>query len=336
MGAQLRVLRQRIKSIQSTKKITSAMELIAASRIVRAQNRIKAAEPYTTEITRMLSALGAKAGVDHPLVVPREQERRAAVLVITSDRGLAGGYNANVLRAAENLMDELRNEGVEPVRFLVGRKGTGYYRFRHREIAESWTGFSEQPTHPAAREISELLGPLFLAGSETTPLAMQQNELRERGESAESPVDAPDMLGVDRVYVVGTRFKSALSQVPYAELIAPVSVSADEEQETLATHDSDGAALPPAVYEFEPSPESLLASMLPRYLTTRIYAALLSAAAAESAARRRAMKSATDNATDLIKTLNRESNQARQAEITQEISEIVGGADALAATGSDD
>lgn len=335
MGAQLRVLRQRIKSIQSTKKITSAMELIAASRIVRAQNRIKAAEPYTTEITRMLSALGTKAGVDHPLVVPREQARRAAVLVITSDRGLAGGYNANVLRAAENLMDQLRNEGVEPVRFLVGRKGTGYYRFRHREIAESWTGFSEQPTHPAAREISELLGPLFLAGSETTPLAMQREERRERGDAEDSPLDAPDMLGVDRLYVVGTRFKSALSQVPYAELIAPVSVGADEEQEAPATHDSDVDALQP-VYEFEPSPESLLASMLPRYLTTRIYAALLSAAAAESAARRRAMKSATDNATDLIKTLNRESNQARQAEITQEISEIVGGADALAATGSDD
>jgi F-type H+-transporting ATPase subunit gamma len=309
MGAQVRVLRRRIRSVQSTKKITKAMELIAASRIVKAQQRVREATPYADEITGALSALASNASLDHPLLNARSTVRRAAVLVVTSDRGLAGAYNANVLRSAEGLISALREQGTEPVLFVVGRKGANYYTFRQREIAARWTGFSEQPKYADARTISDTLVPVFLAGADDT---------------ADSP-GLDRVHGVDELHIVYTRFRSMLSQDPMVRRLAPLEV----EESGEAPGD-----LP--AYEFEPGAEELLANLLPKYIAARIYAALLESAASESAARRRAMKAATDNAQDLIRSLTREANQARQADITQELSEIVGGADALAATGSDE
>jgi len=311
MGAQLRVLRRRIRSVQSTKKITRAMELIAASRIMRAQQRVADSKPYADEITRVLTALASSSNVDHPLLVERENPRRAAVLVVTSDRGLAGAYNANVLREAAELLALLRSEGKQEVLYVIGRKGVGYYRFRQREIAGEWTGFSEQPRYDHAREASRTLVQAFQHG---------------RDDDADDP--GPDgILGVDEVHLVYTEFGSALVQRPMARRIAPLVIEEREVEEAPAGY------LPE--YEFEPGAEELLDALLPQYIHTRIYAALLESAASESAARRRAMKAATDNAEELIKSYTREANQARQAEITQEISEIVGGADALAAAGSD-
>jgi len=311
MGAQLRVYRRRIRAVQSTKKITKAMELIAASRIARAQARVSAAKPYAQEITNALTALATNAAsLKHPLLLPRETPCRAGVLVITSDRGLAGGYNANTLRATNELVELLRSQGKQVALYVVGRKGLAYYSFRQRAIAQSWTGFSEQPAFTDAQEIGRSLVATFLAGADDT---------------ADGP--GPDGIqGVDELHIVYTQFRSMLTQTPVAVQIAPMVV-----EETAA---SDYAGPLPA-YEFEPEPEELLAALLPKYLNTRIYTALLDAAASESAARRRAMKSAADNADGLIKTFTRLANQARQAEITQEISEIVGGADALASAGSD-
>jgi F-type H+-transporting ATPase subunit gamma len=308
MGAELRVLRRRIRSVQSTKKITKAMELIATSRIAKAQQRVAAAEPYAIEITRVLTALASNTNVDHPLLVERPEPRRAGVLVVTSDRGLAGGYSANALRTAEELMARLRSEGKEPVLYVIGRKGVGYYRFRRREIEASWAGFSEQPTFADAREVGDLLVQTFLAGAEDT--------VNGQG--------AGDIRGVDELHIVSTRFVSMLTQTPAARRFAPLEVTEVEPEG------------PQPAYEFEPEAEELLKALLPKYINTRIYAALLESAASESAARRQAMKSATDNADELIKTYTRRANQARQGEITQEISEIVGGANALAAAGSDD
>jgi F-type H+-transporting ATPase subunit gamma len=301
MGAQLRVYRRRIRSVQSTKKITRAMELIAASRIVKAQQRVAAAQPYADAITRAVSAVASQSSnLDHPLTTAHTSSTRAAVLVITSDRGLAGAYNANALRAGEELSALLRSEGKEPVPFLVGRKSLAYYRFRGREIADSWSGFSEQPTYPDAKAVADALIEAFLR-----------------------PVDEG---GVDEIHIVFTEYVSALTQKAVAKRVLP-----------LVFEDTDVAPVdgPLPLYEFEPSAEGVLDALLPRYVESRIYAALLQSAASESASRRRAMKSASDNAEELVKTLTRLANQARQAEITQEISEIVGGADALAATGSD-
>jgi F-type H+-transporting ATPase subunit gamma len=310
MGAQLRVFRRRIKAIQGIRKTTKAMELVATSRIAKAQAAVQAAQPYATEITRVLSALASDSNTDHPLLVEREHPRRAAVLVITSDRGLAGAYSSNALRTAGELMALLQNEGKEPVLYVVGRKGTAYYRFRRREMAGQWTGFSEQPRFTDAREVGRTLITAFLAGADDT---------------AEGP-GGDDVHGVDEIHLVYTEFRSMLTQTPAATRIAP-----------LVVEESEGP--PPEgflpSYEFEPEPEELLAALLPKYINTRIYAALLASAASESASRRRAMKAATDNAEELIKSLTRDSNQVRQGEITQEISEIVGGADALAATGSE-
>ncbi|HVM27204.1 MAG TPA: F0F1 ATP synthase subunit gamma [Mycobacteriales bacterium] len=298
MGAQLRVYRRRIRSVQSTKKITRAMELIAASRIVKAQQRVQAAQPYARQITRVISALASQtATLDHPLLQEQSDEKRAAVLVITSDRGLAGGYNANALKTAAQLEELLRSEGKEPVPFLVGRKAVGYYKFRGRSIEQSWTGFSEQPAYENAREVADALIDAFI-------------RTEEEG-------------GVGEIHVVHTEYVSALSQKPVANRVLPLVVEEVDEDEVQA----EGGALP--LYEFEPSPEALLDTLLPRYVQTRVYAAMLEAAAAESASRRRAMKAATDNAEELIKDLTRQANSARQAEITQEISEIVGGAAAL-------
>jgi F-type H+-transporting ATPase subunit gamma len=232
------------------------------------------------------------------------------VLVVTSDRGLAGAYSANALRTANELEALLREEGKQAVRYVVGRKGSAYYRFRRREVAEEWTGFSEQPTFADARAVSETLVRAFLAGAES-----------------DYEVDEGDAgAGVDEVHIVYTEFRSMLTQTPVARRIAPLVVEESEEA-------PPEGYLP--AYEFEPEPDELLDALLPKYLNTRVYAALLDAAAAESASRRRAMKSATDNAEDLIKSYTRQANQARQAAITQEISEIVGGANALTAAGSE-
>jgi F-type H+-transporting ATPase subunit gamma len=282
MGAQLRVYRRRIRSVKSTKKITRAMELIAASRIVKAQQRVNAAKPYARQITRVISALASQSSIDHPLLQEQSDETRVAVLVISSDRGLAGGYNANAIKTAAQLEELLRSEGKTPVPYLVGRKAVSYYRFRNREVEQSWTGFSEQPSYEDAREVAETLIDAFL-------------RTEEEG-------------GVGEIHVVHTEYVSALTQRAVANRVLPLVV---EESDAPPPE----GALP--LYEFEPDPAVLLDS------------AMLESAASESASRRRAMKAATDNADELIKSLTRAANSARQAEITQEISEIVGGASAL-------
>ncbi|WP_460359025.1 F0F1 ATP synthase subunit gamma [Mycobacterium sp. ZZG] len=306
MAATLRELRGRIRSAGSIKKITKAQELIATSRIAKAQARVEAARPYSTEITNMLTELASASALDHPLLVARENPRRAAVLVVSSDRGLCGAYNANVLRQAEELFSLLREEGKEPVLYAVGRKALGYFSFRQRQVVESWTGFSERPTYENAREIADTLVTAFMSGAD------------DEGDDA----GADGILGVDELHIVFTEFKSMLSQSAAARRIAPMVVEyvGDEEPE-------EG---PHTLFSFEPDPETLFDALLPRYVATRVYAALLEAAASESASRRRAMKSATDNADDLIKALTLAANRERQAQITQEISEIVGGANALA------
>jgi F-type H+-transporting ATPase subunit gamma len=309
MGAQLRVYRRQIKSVQSTKKITKAMELIAASRIVKAQNRVNAARPYADELTRALAALGKDTSLQHPLLTGSENPRRTGILLVTSDRGLAGGYSANAIKRANELSDAVRAEGKEPVLYVIGRKGVGYYRFRQVAVTGSWTGFSEQPT--------------FLDSRDATDTVVSALNATSEGESNGGE-------GIDELYVVYTRFESMVTQSPVAALVSPVRLA--QAASDAPSTESEG---PAPAYEFEPEGEELLAAMLPRYISARIFSALLESAASESAARRRAMKSASDNATDLIKTYTRLANQARQAEITQEISEIVGGADALAAAGSD-
>ena len=300
MGAQLRVYRRRIKAVQSTKKITKAMELIAASRIAKAQQAVNAALPYEREITRVLSALASQSTIDHPLVNEKPNPSRAAVLVITSDRGLAGGYSSNAVKQAEALGNLLRSEGKEPVSYLVGRKGVGFYRFRNRQVEQAWTGFSEKPSYADAKEVADTLIEAFVK-------------------------DTADG-GVDEIHIVFTEYVSALTQRATAVRVLPLVV---EESDAPPP---DG---PLPLYEFEPNAETVMDALLPRYVEARVWNALLQSAASESAARRRAMKSATDNADELIKTYVRQANAARQAEITQEIMEIVGGAEALSVTGSD-
>jgi F-type H+-transporting ATPase subunit gamma len=325
VAASLRALRRRIRSTQSTKKIFSAQELIAGARIVRAQARVGASKPYAREITRVLSALASSASLDHPLLTERQNPKRAAVLVITSDRGFAGSYNVNVLRRTEELLALLRQEGKDPVLYVVGRKGETYYSFRDREMAATFTGFSEQPAYADAQEVGEALIDVFAAGED---------------DDEQGGAGADDILGVDELHIVFTEFRSLLSQVPVAKRMAPLEIEEVEEfdyeredREHGQTGNDSGI---PTSYEFEPSAEGLLDALLPKYITTRIYAAMLEAAASESASRRRAMKSASDNAEELAKNLSRQANQARQAEITQEISEIVGGSDALVSAGSGD
>jgi F-type H+-transporting ATPase subunit gamma len=295
MGAQLRVYRRRIRAVQSTKKITRAMELIATSRIAKAQQRVQQSTPYAEAITETVTIVASSSSTEHVLTTERENPGRVAVLVITSDRGLAGAYSSTALRSAEQLNVRLRAEGLDPVPYVVGRKGVAYYRFRNREMAQSWTGFSEQPQYQNAREISDTLIEAFLAGSEAG--------------------------GIDEIHLVFTEFVSMISQRTRAVRLLPLVVE--------ETDDDEG---PMPLYEFEPSAEGVLDALLPRYLHSRIWNALLQSAAAESASRRRAMKSASDNADELIKSLIRAANAARQAEITQEIMEIVGGAEALSGT----
>src|SRR3954468_11592203 len=325
MAASLRALRRRIRSTQSTKKIFSAQELIAGARIVRAQARVEASKPYAREITRVLSALASSATLDHPLLTERQNPHRAAVLVITSDRGFAGSYNVNVLRRTEELLALLRQEGKEPLLYVVGRKGETYYSFRDRAMVQTFPGFSEQPGYVNAQEVGSVLIDAFTAGEDDD----------QEGGSA-----GPDgILGVDELHIVYTEFRSLLAQVPVAKRMAPLEVEEVEEfdyerEDAEAGRTGDSGV--PTSYEFEPSAEGLLDALLPKYITTRIYAAMLESAASESASRRRAMKSASDNAEELAKNLSRQANQARQAEITQEISERVGGADALVSAGADD
>ena len=299
MGAQLRVYRRRIRSVQATKKITRAMELIAASRIVRAQQRVAASTPYAEEITRAVSACASFGNVDHPLTREKVEVTgrapRAALLLITSDRGLAGAYSSNAIKAGEQLSELLRTEGKTVVPYLVGRKAVGFYRFRNRPVAGEWTGFSENPQYLDAKAVADAVITAFLAEGEE---------------------------GVDEIHVVATQFVNMVTQRPVVRRLLPLEV-----EET--TEEPVGGTFP--LYDFEPSPEGVLDALLPRYVESRIFNALLQSAASEQAARRRAMKSATDNAEELIKSYTRAANAARQAEITQEISEIVGGADALAA-----
>jgi F-type H+-transporting ATPase subunit gamma len=319
MAAQIRVLRRRIRSTQSIKKITRAMELIATSRIMKARARVDAARPYAEQITAVLTELANNSALDHPLLVEREQAKRAAVLVVTSDRGQCGGYNVNVLKEAEQLQQLLREQGKEPVLYVIGRKGVSYYKFRRRNVEQSWTGFSEQPTYAHAAEAARTLVEAFIAGTED------------------------DATGVDELHLVYTQFKNMVTQVPQARRMAPLEVEYEAdtvgtpggeiEERREAAQQAAGEVKP--LYTFEPSPDTLFDALLPKYIGARLFAALLEAAASESAARQRAMKAATDNANELIRTLTLEANQARQAQITQEISEIVGGADALVSAGSE-
>jgi F-type H+-transporting ATPase subunit gamma len=313
MAAQVRVLRQRIRSAKGMKKITKAMELVATSRIAKAQARVAASLPYAQAITGVLTALASNATLEHPLLTGRPRVRRAGVLVITSDRGLAGGYSSNAIRAAESLIARLREDGKEPVLYVIGRKGVTFYRFRNRPIEANWTGFSEQPSFEHAREVGETLLTAFLTGADDVDGAGQGMD---------------GVLGIDELHIVYTQFKSLMTQTPDSRFIAPLEVEERSREEVAPD------LLPPE-YEFEPDAEALLEALLPKYINTRIYAALLESAASESAARRKAMKSATDNADEMIENYTREMNSARQAGITQEISEIVGGANALAASGSE-
>ncbi|MFV0493874.1 F0F1 ATP synthase subunit gamma [Mycobacterium sp.] len=299
MAATLRELRGRIRSAGSIKKITKAQELIATSRIGKAQTRLQSARPYAAQITSMLTTLSAEAALDHPLLVERENPTRAGVLVVSSDRGLCGGYNSNIFRLSEELFSLLRDEGKTPVLYTVGRKAQNYFKFRNWDITEAWTGFSEQPKYEDAAMIGSTLVETFLADTDDATVA-----------------GGP---GVDELHVVYTEFKSMMSQTAVAHRMAPMVIEYVEE-------DSG----PTTLYSFEPDATTLFDALLPRYLTTRVYAALLESAASELASRQRAMKSATDNADDLIKVLTLMANRERQAQITQEISEIVGGANALA------
>lgn len=307
MAATLRELRGRIRSASAIKKITKAQELIATSRIAKAQARVESARPYAHELTEMLKELALEAALDHPLLVEHQNAKRSAVLVVSSDRGLCGAYNANVLRKAEELIALIRKEGKEPILYVVGRKAQAYFTFRGWNIAGAWTGFTEKPTWEKAQEIATTLLEAFMAGCDDT----------------EGGGPGPDGIpGIDthEMHLVYTVFRSMLSQNAEAHRIAPMKVEYVEEAKTG----------PSTLFSFEPDATTLFESLLPRYATTKIYAALLEAAASESASRRRAMKAASDNADDLIKQLTLMANRERQAKITQEISEIVGGANALA------
>ena len=292
MGAQLRIYRRRMRSVKATKKITRAMELISASRIVKAQQRVQASSPYSTELTNAVRAVALSSNTSHPLTSAAEHPKRAAVLIITADRGMAGAYSNAAIKEGDLLIAKLKARGLEVDAFLVGRKAVNFYRFRDRAIKGSWTGFSDNPSFENAREVSAALITTFLSDSGT-----------------------PE--GVDELHIIFTRFKSMILQEPVADVLLPLG----------STGEAEAAG---STYEFESSAESVLNALLPRYVEARVFNAMLQSAASEHAARRRAMKSATDNADELIKSLTRLANAARQAEITQEISEIVGGADALA------
>ena len=308
MGAQMRIYRQRIKSVQSIKKITNAMELIAAARVVKARQRAVEAMPYTSALTRAVSAVATNANEDHPLTTAVENPKRAGVVIITADRGLAGAYSVAALKEASELITRLQAEGKEVVPYLVGRKAVTYFKFRKRPFAAEWTGFTDAPTFEHAKEIADRITADFLKDTEEG--------------------------GNDEIHVIYTRFRSMVSQDPHVLRLLPLEVVEASEAQgdtgldfSVSTYE-EGQLVPE--YEFEPGANEVLDLLLPKYVRNRIFTCLLSSAASELAARQRAMKSATDNASELIKKYQRLANQARQAGITQEISEIVGGANALA------
>ncbi|MCX4746732.1 F0F1 ATP synthase subunit gamma [Kitasatospora sp. NBC_01287] len=297
MGAQLRVYKRRIRSVTATKKITKAMEMISASRIVKAQRAVAASTPYADELTRAVTAVATRSNAKHPLTTENPQATTAAVLLITADRGLAGGYSTNAIKQALVVSERLRAEGKTVVTYIVGRKGVAYYGFRDLPVTSSWTGFSDKPTYGDAKIVA--------------------SELIEAFTATEG--------GVDELHLVSTKFVSMLTQNAVDARLLPLKLD-----EVQLSDDKPAKTEIFPLYDFEPSAEGVLDALLPRYVESRIYNALLQSAASEHAARRRAMKSATDNAGELIKSLTRLANSARQAEITQEISEIVGGANALA------
>ena len=291
MGAKLRVVRRRIRSVQSTKKITRAMELIASSRIVRAQTRVEASRPYAEQLTKAMEDVASRSSsIDDPLLEHREHATKIGVLVITSDRGLAGAYNANVLKIAEQHLREIRAGDTEPVLYVVGKKGGGYFRFRGVPMQDSWQGFSEVPPYEKAEVVGRQL-------------------IRDFADET-----------IDELHCAYTDFRSAFTLRATSKRFLPIA----PEEVTGTARDTV-----PAEYLFEPEPAEILEHLLPQYVITKVYAALLESAASENASRRRAMKAATDNADDLIKVLTRQANRARQDEITTEILEIVGGAEAL-------
>jgi F-type H+-transporting ATPase subunit gamma len=296
MGAQLRVYRQKIRSAQTTKKITRAMELIAASRIQKALARVQASAPYARAVTRAVSAVATYSNVSHVLTTEPEKIERAAILVFASDRGLAGAFNANVLKESEELATLLRNQGKEVVFYVVGRRAVGYFQFRKRAIEKAWTGDTDNPGFATAQEIGEELVARFVQPT-------------------------PDG-GVDEIHIVYNRFVSMLTQSPEVVRLLPLEVVEGVEEP------GDTTALP--LYEFEPDADTVLDALLPVYIESRIFNALLQSAASKHAATQKAMKSASDNADALVRDYTRLANNARQSEITQQISEIVGGADALA------
>ena len=306
MGAQMRIYRQRIKSVSSIKKITNAMELIAAARVVKARQRATEAMPYTTALTRAVSAVASNTNEDHPLTTSVSDAKRAGVVIIAADRGLAGAYSVSAIKRAVELMNHLKGEGMEVVPYLVGRKAVSYFKFRKREFAQEWTGFSDAPTFQNAKDIANRITDDFL------------KDFQEGGH--------------DEIHVVFTQFRSMVRQDPHVLRLLPLEVveASDEGEEglDLSVNQYEKGEIAPE-YDFEPAAPEVLDRLLPKYVRNRIYTALLSSAASELAARQRAMKSATDNAGDLIKRYERLANQARQAGITQEISEIVSGADAL-------
>lgn len=295
-GGQERALRRRVRSNQNIKKITHAMELIAASRIARDQQRVAAARPYAELMTEVVAHLArAGAGLDQPLLEAREPVRTVGLVVVTADKGLAGGYNANVTRAADQAMAEARRAGRDTRLYVAGKKGLNYFRFRNVDVAADWSGFSEAPRAEEARDISRAVREAFEAGE------------------------------VDQVDLVYTQFLSLGSQRVATRRLLPLDRSALAE---TAGEDDGG---PHAEYEFEPEPEAILERLLPLYVESRLYSALLEAAASEHAARQRAMKSATDNASDLIAIYQRRANRVRQESITTELVEVTGAAAALAA-----
>lgn len=318
MAVSLREYRAKIRSTQAMKKITRAMELIAASRIIKAQARAAAATPYARELTRAISALATYSRTDHPLTTEPENSTRAGILLITSDRGLAGAYSSSAIKEAERLTEKLHAEGKEVSLFVTGRKGIAYYAFRRRRIVRSWSGFSDNPQYDNAREIADTVIGAYMAGQSGQSEAQLSEAQQTESESVE---------GIDELHVVFTRFRSMLVQQP--DVIRMVPLEVVEEEEPPESEE----VLP--LYEFEPSPEDVLDNLLPRYVESRVFFCLMQAAASELAARQRAMKSATDNAQELIDKYTRIANQARQAGITQEISEIVGSANALASAGSE-
>ncbi len=302
MGAQLRVYRQKIKSAQTTKKITRAMELISASRIAKAQQRVVASTPYARAVTRAVSAVATYSNVDHPLTTEPTRIDRAAIVVFTSDRGLAGAFSSNVLKETDQLTALLQSQGKEVVYYLVGRKSVSFFGFRRRASVRSWTGGTDLPQFDTAKEIADAILEAF-------------------------KTDYKDG-GVDEIHVVYNRFVSMISQVPEVVRLLPLEVVEGEQKP------SADEVFP--LYEFEPDVTKVLDALLPVYIESRLFNAMLQSAASEHAARQKAMKSATDNAEKLILNYTRLSNSARQAEITQQISEIVGGADALSSAGKED